>query len=342
MNNARVVNEFQVHVHVLCLGVKMKPDFERVTKLLTDTVTLLCKNGLTYNQDLHIQGLLGITVDSTEVFLVSLNERCRLSGTPSSSAVSSSGRDSASLEREPARKRPREDVVDLTRVAEVPDTRAIPASSRAPPNLSPVSVVADTRPRSAGLPQPSQSVYPSRSHGAANRMHPPPHVSPRGHQASASAVSQRQVASSMARGGPVIEQQSIAAADSSRMMTAAEHNMIANQRVEQQQQMIIANSLQRLTTCADNPQLKHQQQMHHHHQQQQQQQQQLAHSQQLQQQQQTLQHQQQALQQHQLQLQQQQAAAASNSSSSSNNNSNNNNICSSSNDSYICRGSSKI
>jgi len=45
----------------------MKADHERVTKLLTDTVTLLCKNGLTYEQELRIQGLLGITVDNSEV-----------------------------------------------------------------------------------------------------------------------------------------------------------------------------------------------------------------------------------------------------------------------------------
>ncbi len=52
----------------------MKADQDRVSKLLTDTVTLLCKNGLVYNQEIKIQGLLGITLDSKDVFLVQINE----------------------------------------------------------------------------------------------------------------------------------------------------------------------------------------------------------------------------------------------------------------------------
>ena len=52
----------------------MKADQERVKNLLTETVTLLCKNGLTYNEELRIEGLIGITVDSKDVFLVHVNE----------------------------------------------------------------------------------------------------------------------------------------------------------------------------------------------------------------------------------------------------------------------------
>jgi len=52
----------------------MKCDQEQVSKLLTDTVTLLCKNGLVYGQEMKVQGLLGITVDKYEVFLVHMNE----------------------------------------------------------------------------------------------------------------------------------------------------------------------------------------------------------------------------------------------------------------------------
>lgn len=48
----------------------MRADRERVSKLLTDTVTLLCKNGLIYSRDIKVQGLLGITLDGTDVFLV--------------------------------------------------------------------------------------------------------------------------------------------------------------------------------------------------------------------------------------------------------------------------------
>ena len=53
----------------------MKPDQERVRNLLTDTVTLLCKNGLQYKKELRVQGLLGITLDDTDVFVVHINER---------------------------------------------------------------------------------------------------------------------------------------------------------------------------------------------------------------------------------------------------------------------------
>lgn len=52
----------------------MKADQERVKTLLTDTVTLLCKNGLFFSQQLKVQGLLGITVDDNEVFIVHIDE----------------------------------------------------------------------------------------------------------------------------------------------------------------------------------------------------------------------------------------------------------------------------
>ena len=47
----------------------------RVKKLLTEAVTLLCKNSISYGAELSIEGLLGITVDSTEVYLVNFNEK---------------------------------------------------------------------------------------------------------------------------------------------------------------------------------------------------------------------------------------------------------------------------
>jgi hypothetical protein len=52
----------------------MKRDQERVKNLLTDTVTLLCKNGLQFQKRLKVQGLLGITLDDNEVFLVQIDE----------------------------------------------------------------------------------------------------------------------------------------------------------------------------------------------------------------------------------------------------------------------------
>ena len=44
----------------------MKPDQERVKNLLTDTISMLCRNGLAYNDELKIEGLLGITIDNNE------------------------------------------------------------------------------------------------------------------------------------------------------------------------------------------------------------------------------------------------------------------------------------
>ena len=52
----------------------MKADQERVRNLLTDTVTLLCKNGLQYQTELRVQGVLGITLDNNDVFIVHINE----------------------------------------------------------------------------------------------------------------------------------------------------------------------------------------------------------------------------------------------------------------------------
>ena len=53
----------------------MRTDQERVRNLLTDTVTLLCKNGLQYQTELRVQGVLGITLDNNDVFIVHINEK---------------------------------------------------------------------------------------------------------------------------------------------------------------------------------------------------------------------------------------------------------------------------
>ncbi len=42
--------------------------------LITDAVTVLCKSGLTYSAQLSVEGLLGITLDEEEVFLVNINQ----------------------------------------------------------------------------------------------------------------------------------------------------------------------------------------------------------------------------------------------------------------------------
>ena len=53
----------------------MRPEQERVKNLLSDTVTLLCKNGLTYKDELRVEALIGITLDNSDVFIVHINEK---------------------------------------------------------------------------------------------------------------------------------------------------------------------------------------------------------------------------------------------------------------------------
>ena len=47
---------------------------ERLIALVRDTVTLLCKNGLEYSQEFCVEGLLGVTLDKGEVFLIPIKE----------------------------------------------------------------------------------------------------------------------------------------------------------------------------------------------------------------------------------------------------------------------------
>lgn len=52
----------------------MNPEQEKVRSLLTDTISLLCRNGLTFASDVKVQGLLAITIDSKEFFVVQIDE----------------------------------------------------------------------------------------------------------------------------------------------------------------------------------------------------------------------------------------------------------------------------
>ena len=139
----------------------MKADHERVTKLLTDTVTLLCKNGLSYDHELRIQGLLGITVDSNEVFLVPINDS--FNGSSSSTSVPSpvSVPNSAASSNSYSRKRSGDDIVDLTRFVETPNIH----TGVQPSSISPMHHGTPARPRSAGNVSQtrSQAVTPTLS-----------------------------------------------------------------------------------------------------------------------------------------------------------------------------------
>lgn len=88
----------------------MKADQERVAKLLNDTVTLLCKNGLIYKNNLTVQGLLGITLDKNEVFIVHINESIGASVTVDN------------IQKQKQTLPPITNVVDLTKIADPPIT----------------------------------------------------------------------------------------------------------------------------------------------------------------------------------------------------------------------------
>jgi len=47
---------------------------DRITKLLRETVVMLCKNGVCFERQLRVQGLIGVTIDDGTVFLVHMNE----------------------------------------------------------------------------------------------------------------------------------------------------------------------------------------------------------------------------------------------------------------------------
>ena len=143
----------------------MKADHERVTKLLTDTVTLLCKNGLSYDHELRIQGLLGITVDSNEVFLVPINDSFNGSSSSTSAPSPVSVPNSAASSSSHSRKRSGDDIVDLTRLVETPNIHTGMQPSQLPSSISPMHHGTPARPRSAGSVSQtrSQAVTPTLS-----------------------------------------------------------------------------------------------------------------------------------------------------------------------------------
>ena len=58
----------------------LPPDQERVRSLLADTIKLLCKNGLSYKTEFCLNGVIGITLDCSDVFLVDIRETVKIEG----------------------------------------------------------------------------------------------------------------------------------------------------------------------------------------------------------------------------------------------------------------------
>ena len=84
----------------------MKPEQERVRTLLSDTITLLCRNGLTYKSKFNISALIGITLDEDEVFLVDIRETIKTAAEEEETAQNSdSNSENESVPKSPLRKR---------------------------------------------------------------------------------------------------------------------------------------------------------------------------------------------------------------------------------------------
>lgn len=60
---------------ICCRFSSMKPEQERLLAVLKDTVSLLCKNSLTFEDQVIVQGLICITVDKTDTLVVPVHER---------------------------------------------------------------------------------------------------------------------------------------------------------------------------------------------------------------------------------------------------------------------------
>jgi len=78
--NCRCVMYFQTGIMLTVLEQK------RLRDLITDTVTMLCQSTLNFRSKFSVEGLLGVTVDEKDVFLINIHEvmssrkekRCRV------------------------------------------------------------------------------------------------------------------------------------------------------------------------------------------------------------------------------------------------------------------------
>ena len=69
---------------MLSKKMPLSEDQEGLKSFLIEAITVLCKNSLKYRNEFTIEGLLGITLDSEEVFLVNINEQIESDRTSSS------------------------------------------------------------------------------------------------------------------------------------------------------------------------------------------------------------------------------------------------------------------
>ena len=56
------------------ITMRMSLEHERLVRMLKESISLMCKSSLNYNLELSVEGLLGITLDKKDIFLVNINE----------------------------------------------------------------------------------------------------------------------------------------------------------------------------------------------------------------------------------------------------------------------------
>ena len=56
------------------IAVNMFKERDKIQKLITDTIVTLCNSGLTFDTELCVEGLLGITLDHKDILLVNINK----------------------------------------------------------------------------------------------------------------------------------------------------------------------------------------------------------------------------------------------------------------------------
>lgn len=66
----------------LIIMAYLKTDQQRIKELLSETIVLLCKNGLHFEKEFSIEALIAITLDQKDIFLVSIKETVLADSTP--------------------------------------------------------------------------------------------------------------------------------------------------------------------------------------------------------------------------------------------------------------------
>ena len=66
--------------HLLGTTMMQVTENSNIKDIIKDTITLLCKNGLNYEESCSIEALIGITLDKSNVILLNVNEVIELEG----------------------------------------------------------------------------------------------------------------------------------------------------------------------------------------------------------------------------------------------------------------------